>query len=138
MDSGTQLQPDASASQRLLDEPSRRPDGPRRAPTGSDSTRAELTLDAEGKVLRHEEAIAAGFGVLDAVARYELLTARRREVRASRSEVSFLCLADFVYIAIVRLFVFFQRNLVLLEPKKRDLAGRSRQLVLACVEGDLT
>eukprot|EP00913_Durusdinium_trenchii_P002043 g1887.t1 len=42
--------------------------------------RAELTLDAEGKVLRHEEAIAAGFGVLDAVARYELLTARRREV----------------------------------------------------------
>ncbi|CAJ1354328.1 unnamed protein product [Effrenium voratum] len=41
--------------------------------------RAELTLDAAGRVARHEEAIAAGFGVLDAVARYELLTARRRE-----------------------------------------------------------
>lgn len=43
--------------------------------------RAELTLDSSGRVVRHEEAIAAGFGILDAVARYELLTARRQEAR---------------------------------------------------------
>ena len=33
--------------------------------------------------MRHEEAIAAGFGMLDAVARYELLTARRQEAEMS-------------------------------------------------------
>ena len=33
--------------------------------------------------MRHEEAIAAGFGMLDAVARYELLTARGQEAEMS-------------------------------------------------------
>ena len=32
-----------------------------------------------GEVVRHEEAISAGYEILDAIARYELLTARRRE-----------------------------------------------------------
>ncbi|CAE7234042.1 unnamed protein product [Symbiodinium sp. CCMP2592] len=40
---------------------------------------AEMTLNSEGKVVRHEEAISAGYEILDAIARYELLTARRRE-----------------------------------------------------------
>ncbi|CAE7628177.1 unnamed protein product, partial [Symbiodinium pilosum] len=40
---------------------------------------AELTLNSEGKVVRHEEVIDAGYEILDAIARYELLTARRRE-----------------------------------------------------------
>ena len=40
-------------------------------------------MDSSGRVVRHEEAIAAGFGMLDAVARYELLTARRQEAEMS-------------------------------------------------------
>lgn len=42
--------------------------------------RAVLTLDRDGRVARHKEEIVAGFGVPDAIARYELLTARRRNV----------------------------------------------------------
>ncbi|CAK9058912.1 unnamed protein product [Durusdinium trenchii] len=67
-------------SPKLLELPEDVPKVPGAAVRVETTLRAELTLDAEGKVLRHEEAIAAGFGVLDAVARYELLTARRREV----------------------------------------------------------
>ena len=37
-------------------------------------------------MVRHEEAISAGYEILDAIARYELLTARRREAD-SRSAV---------------------------------------------------
>ncbi|CAE8686231.1 unnamed protein product, partial [Polarella glacialis] len=40
--------------------------------------RAVLTLDGDGRVCRHTEEIVAGFGVPDAIARYELLTARRQ------------------------------------------------------------
>mmetsp|Transcript_7479 Transcript_7479/g.23249 ORF Transcript_7479/g.23249 Transcript_7479/m.23249 type:complete len:304 (+) Transcript_7479:3-914(+) len=41
--------------------------------------RVVLELDSEGRVARHSEKIAAGFGMPDAIARYELLTARRRD-----------------------------------------------------------
>lgn len=39
--------------------------------------RATLELDPEGRIRSHREEIVAGFGVADAIARYELLTARR-------------------------------------------------------------
>ena len=52
---------------------------PKTIQKGPSKSRAELTLDAAGRVVRHEEAIAAGFGIVDAIARYELLTARRQE-----------------------------------------------------------
>lgn len=39
--------------------------------------RASLELDADGRVVRHVEEVASGYGMADTVARYELLTARR-------------------------------------------------------------
>ncbi|CAL1160126.1 unnamed protein product [Cladocopium goreaui] len=64
---------------KLLELPEDVPKIPGAAVRVETTMRAELTLDSSGRVVRHEEAIAAGFGMLDAVARYELLTARRQE-----------------------------------------------------------
>lgn len=41
--------------------------------------RSVFVLNSAGQVERHREEIVAGFGVQDAIARYELLTARRKD-----------------------------------------------------------
>ena len=63
---------------KLLELPEGLPRVPGAAVPVAITVRAELRVEA-GRVTRLTEAIAAGFGILDAIARYELLTARRRE-----------------------------------------------------------
>lgn len=41
--------------------------------------KSTLTLNSDGRIARHTEEITSGFEMADAIARYELLTARRRD-----------------------------------------------------------